>query len=225
MEGKQRKPGLHQLCQEIFGTDQADDLRAIARKAEEYDRIMKKEHASNPRGAGRKHFFSEEEVDVLIDLYQQGKSITFLAEHFHTSRQTIYKYLEAEKRFQEDPFITMRMEYLYRDQVCTVIDIDFMHKKIYIRNKTREPLLRAFGVMEHPDWEDFEEFLESRCFPGNRANLKQILRDVGVESYDPLQIIEKTKGKMAEDHQWIRILYRDEVLKHGIHRLKPGSKN
>ena len=58
-----------------------------------------------------------------------------------------------------------------------------------------------------------------------RNKLKLILRDIGVPSYDPLQIIEKTQGRMAEDHQWLRILYRDEVLRHGIHRLKQNSQD
>lgn len=107
----------------------------------------------------------------------------------------------------ENQYITMRMNYKYKDELCTVIDIDFLHKKIWIENKTDKILHRAFGVVQHPDWEQFEEFLESRCFPCTRANLKNILRDVGVDSYDPLQIIEHTKGRMAEDQQWIEIEY------------------
>ena len=34
-------------------------------------------------------------------------------------------------------------------------------------------------------------------------------RSVGLEEYDPLEIIRKTEGRMAEDQQWIRV----EVLK------------
>ena len=37
--------------------------------------------------------------------------------------------------------------------------------------------------------------------------MKDILRDLGLDSYDPLAIIEKTKGRMAEDKQWIRLRY------------------
>ena len=100
----------------------------------------------------------------------------------------------------------MRMNYKYKDTLCTVIDIDFLHKKINIENKTDNIIHRAFGVVENPDWHQFEEFLESRCFPRSRAHLKEVLRDVGVDSYDALQIIEKTKGRMAEDKQWIEIV-------------------
>ncbi len=126
---------------------------------------------------------------------------------------------ETVKRFRANPFLVMRMIFMHRDRVCTIIDVDFKNRQIFIQNQTDDLLHRAFGVIEHPTWEDFEEFLESRCFPRTRANLKLVLRDVGVSSYDPLQIIEKTQGRMAEDHQWIRILYREEVLREdGTHQ-------
>lgn len=104
-------------------------------------------------------------------------------------------------------FITMRMNYMFKDEVCTVIDIDFKNEKIYISNKVSNILHRAFGVIENPTWEDFQIFLEDRCFPRERMNVKEILKSMGLTDYDPLQIIEKTKGVMAEDYQWIEIIY------------------
>lgn len=222
---KKEPIGMRQLCRDIFGTEDPEELREIARKAESYDRLMKQERPVNLRGAGRKNSFTDAEVDHLITLYQEGKSIQYLAEYFDTSRPTIYKYLESEKRFEQNPFLTMRMIYMDDETECTVIDIDFKNQQIFIRNKTRDILHRAFGVVEEPSWEDFEYFLESRCFPMSRDQLKLVLRDVGVSSYDPLQIIEKTQGRMAEDHQWIRILYREEVLQRGIHQLGRSGKN
>lgn len=216
--------GMRRLCREIFGTENPDELREIARKARAYDRIRGTEHPCNLRGAGRKNCLTEGMADLLITLYQEGKSVQYLAEYFDTSRQTVYRYLESEMRFERDSSLTMRMIFMYREQECTVIDIDFKHKKIYIRNRTKNLLHRAFGVVEQPSWEDFEDFLESRCFPMSRANLKLVLRDIGVDSYDPLQIIEKTEGRMAEDQQWIKILYREEVLKRGVHAVGKGAE-
>ena len=41
---------------------------------------------------------------------------------------------------------------------------------------------------------------------GRRANYMGIgLETIGVEEYDPVEIIKKTEGRMAEDEQWIRI--------------------
>lgn len=198
---------MRQLCLEIFGTDHPEDLREIAEKAKKYDSLFGREYPVNQRNAGRKARFTQSEQKSMIDMYQGGVSVQEIARHFETSRQTIYKYIEAEKRIRENPYITMRMNYKYKDELCTKIDIDFFHKKVYVENRTDNILHRAFGVVQNPDWERFEEFLENRCFPRSRANLKEILRDIGVDSYDPLQIIEKTGGRMAEDKQWIEIIY------------------
>ena len=35
--------------------------------------------------------------------------------------------------------------------------------------------------------------------------MKLILDDLGIPFYEPMLIIEKTEGKMAEDDFWIRI--------------------
>lgn len=202
--------GMRQICREIFGTDQADELKKIAEKALWYDELMAGRPLRNCRKAGRKASISQQDVDYMIELYHQGKSVQMIAEHFRVSRPTIYRYLGAERRMDTDMDVVMRMKYMHRDTLCSIIDIDFKHKKIYVTNKTDKILLRAFGVVTEPSWADFMEFLESRCFPRTRAGLKDILRDLDLDSYDPLQIIEKTQGRMAEDHQWIQVIYRDD---------------
>jgi len=89
--------------------------------------------------------------------------------------------------------------------IGTVIHADFKNQTISIENKTDRILDRAFGVNEHPTWSDFEFFLEDRCFPSTRDKLKLVLRDVGVDYYDPMAIITKTQGRMHEDHAWIEL--------------------
>ena len=49
-------------------------------------------------------------------------------------------------------------------------------------------------VNENPDWNDFKQFLEERCFPKSRAFRKTILKKIGADGYDTLQILEKTDG-------------------------------
>lgn len=66
-------------------------------------------------------------------------------------------------------------------------------------------MFRAFGTIENPDYNDYLEFLESRCFLKSGDKMKLILKDLGLPFYDPIMIIEKTAGRMAEDDFWIRI--------------------
>jgi len=198
---------------EIFKTDNVDELKQIARKAEKYDQLFLKRRPVNTRGAGRKAQFSEEDIEHMVGMLRNGDSIQDIALQFNTSRQTISKYLSPSKRFETDQFVTMRMKLMHENTLCTIIDIDFMHQQIYITNVTNDIIHRAFGVVKTPTWEDFEFFIESRCVPKSRSNIKNILRDIGVSSYDPLQIIEKTKGRMAEDNQWIEIIYKNRETK------------
>ena len=101
---------------------------------------------------------------------------------------------------------TLRMNYMNRQDLCTVIDVDFKHERIKIENHTNKIPLCAFGVVENPSWEDFQIFLEDRCLPRTRFGLKEILRDMGVPFHDPLLIIEKTQGRMAGDNQSIELI-------------------
>ncbi len=93
----------------------------------------------------------------------------------------------------------MRLKYFYRDMLCTVIDVDEIKQRVIIKNYTDNLLFRAFGKNEHPSFADYEEFLESRCFPKSRDKMKLMLKEYDIPFYDPLLIIEKTGGRMEED--------------------------
>ena len=93
----------------------------------------------------------------------------------------------------------MRLLYMYNDYVCTVIDVDEPGRKVAIKNYTNNPLFRAFGVNTEPTYEDYEELLESRCFPRTRDKMKLMLKEFDIPFYDPFLIVEKTEGRMEED--------------------------
>ena len=99
-------------------------------------------------------------------------------------------------------------EYRYYDGdvLCTVILADFTAEQICIENKVDEILDTAFGVNETPSWEDFLAFLADRCIPKTRKGLDYYLDAVGVPKYDPVLLVEKTQGRMAEDHKWLEII-------------------
>lgn len=49
--------------------------------------------------------------------------------------------------------------------------------------------------------------MQSRCFPPTRGGLKAELKALGLTDYDPLQILEKTHGRTAEDALWLKFQY------------------
>ena len=94
----------------------------------------------------------------------------------------------------------------YDDKVlCTKICADFTDKTIVAQNYTDNIVKTAFGNNVYPTWEDFNNFLEERCVPKNRSGIREYLETIGVEEYNPLEIIKKTEGRMAEDNQWIKL--------------------
>ena len=95
------------------------------------------------------------------------------------------------------------------DKLCTVIYADFDNKSLTVENHVSNPVKTAFGNNTFPTWQDLQFFFEERCIPRERAGLREYLEVIGVGEYDPLEIIKKTSGRMAEDNQWLKV----EVLK------------
>lgn len=176
------------LCLELFGTDDEKELRAIAGKL----------------CSGRKKALTPKDVETAFEMQRQGKTTKEIAQYFNVSRQTVSKYLNKPL----DGTYVMRIDFIYKQKICTEIYVDYQNQHIEIVNRTNDIMKRAFGVVENPTWADFEDFLEDRCLPKSRAMQKTVLKRIGVDSFDPIQILEKTKGKTAEDNQYLNFTYK-----------------
>ncbi|MDE6673706.1 MAG: Hin recombinase [Acetatifactor sp.] len=183
--------------------------------------------ANNVRGAGRKPVLAEETLDEIRRRHEEGEPITALAQAYGISRQTLYNYLKEKDEGQRRIYRSLRqwqklnrdfhgvdaadymirMDYMNGEECCSRLLVSFSKRQIVVENTTDVPFHRAFGMKAKPTWEDFEEFLEERCMPRTRDHLRLVLEDIGVDSYDPMAIIEKTGGRMAEDRQWLKISY------------------
>ena len=92
------------------------------------------------------------------------------------------------------------------EMLCTKICANRITRCLAIENLVNDPLSTAFGVNQTPAWDDLSVFLESRCVPRQRDGLQYYLAELGLDRYDPLDIIRKTEGRMAEDACWIKIV-------------------
>lgn len=155
---------------------------------------------ANDRNAGRKHKFNNEDVERMLGMIKDGKNIVDVANAFGTSRQVIGRYLN--KRPEQN--FSHRYTYMLGHKPMTIIDVDFLDKKIKIQNRTNDIFDRAFGRVENPNWKQFEIFINDRVLPETRVDLDKALKVIGVDHYDPFLIIEKTKGKMEGDKYWIK---------------------
>ncbi len=112
-------------------------------------------------------------------------------------------FLAQARRQQHDLLI---LHFFDGEQLCTRICADLQVRQLAIQNLTDDPLSTAFGVNASPTWNDLQIFLQSRCVPPQRDGLSHYLAQLGLERYDPLEIIRKTEGRMAEDGFWIKIV-------------------
>ena len=78
-------------------------------------------------------------------MYASGASVVQIAKYFNVTRPTVYKYINIRKRWEEDNFVKVRLDYMYDDELCTVIDVDFKHEKVYVENQTDKVLLTEIG--------------------------------------------------------------------------------
>ena len=100
----------------------------------------------------------------------------------------------------------MILEWKYNEELCSIIQVDYKTKSVSVKNNTEDKRKRAFHGKENPDFKDFEDLLERRCFPRNGALMKLRLEDIGLDHYNPIDIVAKTNGEMAEDNFTLTIV-------------------
>ena len=136
------------------------------------------------------------ELDREVQIDFDGERITV------SKKLTIDEFIE--RKLNEGHHIAV-LDFFDGSALCTRIAADFTDKTIAAENNDCPLIKTAFGKKVFPDWDDFNEFLESRCVPCGRAGLREYLETLGLDEYDPLEIIKITHGRMAEDNQWINI--------------------
>ena len=94
----------------------------------------------------------------------------------------------------------LKLEFYDGEILCTKIIADFTDETLSVENTTEHIVKTAFGKKEVPTWEDFLNFLEERCVPRSRSGIREYLEAIGVEEYNPLEIIKKTNGKIGRAH-------------------------
>lgn len=131
-----------------------------------------------------------------LELCFDGTSITI------TKKLSFSEFLEANRQTGHKLFLLS----CYSGSVlCARIAADETAKKLRVENLVSDFLKLPFGNNQNPSWEDYLHFLESRCIPRTRAGLREYLETIGVDHYDPLEIIRKTQGRMAEDAIWLTV--------------------
>ena len=104
------------------------------------------------------------------------------------------------KLFQNIP--DLKFEVFYKNDLICRVYLNRNTQKVIIENQGYTFPIYPFKDNVTP--EDVLDFLEERCIPKSRANIKEILSSLGLSSYDPEAICRKTHGLMFDDYIWIR---------------------
>lgn len=143
-------------------------------------------------------------VDALgIDNEHREVELSFDGAKITLSHRLSVQEFVSQKRAQRHDL--RRLRFYDIDRLCTTIYADFTDETLEVENHISDSVKTAFGNNSLPDWTDFQAFLQERCVPKERAGLREYLETLGLDEYDPLAIIGKTDGRMAEDNQWLEV--------------------
>lgn len=142
----------------------------------------------------------------VLSLYRQGMSMRAIAEKEQIALGTTHKIIRQAAEKSQKCYL-----FYDREEPATFIKASPLEHKVSIINFTDNMISRAFGIKEKPDWEDFLDFLESRCMPRTRYGIEEELRALGLDAYDPFMIVEITSGRVYEDHQWLKVLDQEQA--------------
>jgi|SRR5690606_22194414 len=107
----------------------------------------------------------------------------------------------------------VNFEVLWRDELVAKVSVDFKRQKVVAEQFTTNPLRKAFPKgTDNLKVSDVLDFLESRCFPRERADRDKVLESIELNYYRPLHIVRKTHGVQFDDFMWVR--FEGESLKH-----------
>ena len=135
---------------------------------------------------------SKREIELAFD----GKTISV------TARLSTGDFVKQKKAANHD---VRRINFYDGNELCSAVYADFSDMTLRAENFTSDIVKTAFGNNIFPAWKDFEDFLEERCVPRERSGIREYLEALELDEYDPIEIIRKTGGRMAEDEQWLTI--------------------
>ena len=102
---------------------------------------------------------------------------------------------------------------MFRDTQLCITWIPGKYKSETFKRLTDTPHIKIPRALlaDTATFQDFLNFLETRCAPRTRVDIDRILKDYRLKYYDPLAMCRKSHGRSPTDSLWI--LFDDEIYK------------
>ena len=109
----------------------------------------------------------------------------------------------------------------FTDYIFDVMWKDELITSVYItENRKRIDIIKySDDIVKQPFWggkvdiHRIYEFIEYRCFEEARPDKMKLLHAIGLDEYNPWEIVKKTHGRLYEDFLWIRFPEEDLTWK------------
>lgn len=94
-------------------------------------------------------------------------------------------------------------DYMYFDTVSEHVEVDMVSLTVESKVYAKDIMLQVFGKRPKTV-ENVQFFFRSRCFEETNYGLRDLLKLLGLQQYNPYDIVRITHGKMVNDPCWIR---------------------
>lgn len=108
----------------------------------------------------------------------------------------------------------MKFDVMWMNQIIATVDLKPANGGTpYVKNFI-EGFNKQFSPTPegHITLEELERWLKWRTFPPTRSNTDELLRSLGLSTYNRWAIVQKTHGVMADDEIWLH--FNGENLSH-----------
>ena len=102
-------------------------------------------------------------------------------------------------------------DYLNKDTVNAHVEVNLKTHEVVCIEYTDFLPHQFLGKRPHTI-DSVNDALEARCFESTHHHRDRLLRQLGLQQYNPLDIVRITHGVMLHDFNWIR--FADENLKY-----------
>lgn len=97
----------------------------------------------------------------------------------------------------------MNFTVMHLDEPVAHVSVSDDKRKVSIRKLVPDSYKQPFCGNREDIFRVYD-FLKSRCYENERADLKQILESTGMASNNPWEWVKKTHGVTYDDFIWIR---------------------
>lgn len=104
----------------------------------------------------------------------------------------------------------VEFDWLRKDRVITHVKANRRTGVVEVENFT-DDLQETFFVKRPHTLSEISKLFEDRCFERTNAGVETLLGLLGLEEYNPYDIVRRTRGRTVMDFYWIR--FSDDTFK------------